>query len=208
MAGDWIKMVHDLEGDLAVVTVALALDIPEDAVVGKLYRLWCWADKHTTDGTSTVPYEWVDQFVQAPGFAKALEKAGWLTEKGGGIALPNFHRHNGETAKRRAMSGRRMREWRERTDDVTDTRYISDSMREQIYARNGDRCVYCGKGEGRSVTGGWRRLVLDHVVPLARGGLTTSGNLVTACNFCNSRKSNRTPEEAGMTIRDNSEVLQ
>jgi 5-methylcytosine-specific restriction endonuclease McrA len=41
---------------------------------------------------------------------------------------------------------------------------------------------------------------VDHVVPRDRGGQDTWENLVCACAECNSRKSNRTPPEAGMSL--------
>ncbi len=43
---------------------------------------------------------------------------------------------------------------------------------------------------------------IDHVLPRSRGGTDDPENLVTACRPCNTRKANRTPEEAGMTVRE------
>jgi 5-methylcytosine-specific restriction endonuclease McrA len=41
---------------------------------------------------------------------------------------------------------------------------------------------------------------VDHVIPKDRGGTDSWENLVCACVRCNSRKGNRTPEEAGMRL--------
>ncbi len=38
-------------------------------------------------------------------------------------------------------------------------------------------------------------LTMDHVVPLARGGLSTRGNIVPACKPCNNEKKWKTPAE-------------
>ncbi len=38
-------------------------------------------------------------------------------------------------------------------------------------------------------------LTMDHLVPLARGGMSTKGNLVTACQPCNENKKLKTPAE-------------
>lgn len=46
-------------------------------------------------------------------------------------------------------------------------------------------CHYCGRVGPR---------VLDHVEPLAAGGRDEPGNLVPACEPCNSHKGARTPE--------------
>ena len=66
--------------------------------------------------------------------------------------------------------------------------------RRNLFARDGNRCQYCGK---KFATGG---LSLDHVVPRSRGGLATWENIVCACLRCNVRKGGRTPREAGMTL--------
>ena len=40
-----------------------------------------------------------------------------------------------------------------------------------------------------------RELTLDHIVPLARGGTSTPGNVVPACLACNREKKLETPAE-------------
>lgn len=66
-----------------------------------------------------------------------------------------------------------------------------------ILLRDGYRCAYCGAEIGQTIT----KLTLDHVLPESRGGKTTFENCVAACFECNNKKDNRTPEEAGMTLR-------
>jgi 5-methylcytosine-specific restriction endonuclease McrA len=66
--------------------------------------------------------------------------------------------------------------------------------RRNIFARDGNRCQYCGK---RFPT---CDLSLDHVVPRSKGGQATWDNIVCACLKCNVRKGGRTPREAGMTL--------
>ncbi len=63
--------------------------------------------------------------------------------------------------------------------------------RVNIFRRDGERCVYCGTT---------KNLTLDHVIPRSKGGVDSWENLVTACHSCNSKKGNRTPEEAGMPL--------
>ena len=46
MAGDWIKVKTDLATDPAVIRTAATLGLTEDVVVGKLCRLWSWANKY------------------------------------------------------------------------------------------------------------------------------------------------------------------
>ena len=54
--------------------------------------------------------------------------------------------------------------------------------REQIFARDEHRCVYCGEQFEPAA------LTVDHVQPRMRGGDRSGGNLVTACGGCNARK--------------------
>lgn len=57
--------------------------------------------------------------------------------------------------------------------------------RQEVFARDGYCCVYCGRGEPEVV------LSVDHVEPRMRGGDNSPGNLVTACVECNRRKGGR-----------------
>lgn len=61
----------------------------------------------------------------------------------------------------------------------------------KIYQRDGYKCVYCGTH---------KKLTIDHVMPKSRGGLNTWENMVTCCFDCNSKKGNKTPQEAGMKM--------
>jgi len=63
----------------------------------------------------------------------------------------------------------------------------------KVLARDGRRCRYCG-------VECFEDLTFDHVFPRSRGGGDNQANLVVACQSCNSRKSDRTPEEAKMPL--------
>lgn len=66
--------------------------------------------------------------------------------------------------------------------------------RRNIFARDGNRCQYCGK---RFITS---ELSLDHVKPRSQGGDTTWDNIVCCCVKCNVKKGGRTPEQAHMHL--------
>lgn len=66
--------------------------------------------------------------------------------------------------------------------------------RRNLFARDGNRCQYCGKKFPTS------ELSIDHVTPRSRGGDTTWENVVCSCVRCNVRKGGRTPEEAQMRL--------
>jgi 5-methylcytosine-specific restriction endonuclease McrA len=63
-----------------------------------------------------------------------------------------------------------------------------------LFARDQHLCLYCGNHFTRS------QLTRDHVQPLSRGGHDDWENVVSACTVCNTRKSNRTPQQANMPL--------
>jgi 5-methylcytosine-specific restriction endonuclease McrA len=63
-----------------------------------------------------------------------------------------------------------------------------------IFARDRNRCQYCGGQFQRT------ELNLDHVIPRAHGGRSTWENVVCSCLRCNRVKGGRTPAQAGMRL--------
>lgn len=111
MAGDWIKIEIATSQKIEVFQIAEILELDIDTVLGKLMRLWCWADVNTIDGhAKSVTKKLLDRVVDCDGFAMALldERVGWLTEdKKGELFFSNFDRHNGKGAKKRATDAGR-----------------------------------------------------------------------------------------------------
>src|ERR1700712_801160 len=66
--------------------------------------------------------------------------------------------------------------------------------RRNIYARDSNKCQYCGKKFSTS------ELSLDHVVPKSQGGRASWENIVCCCVKCNVKKGGRTPEQAHMHL--------
>lgn len=66
--------------------------------------------------------------------------------------------------------------------------------RKNVLLRDGHTCQYCKQAFSKHM------MNLDHVMPRSRGGQTRWTNIVASCIDCNTRKGNRTPEEAGMKL--------
>jgi hypothetical protein len=120
LAGDWIKFELATIDKPEVLQMADLLEVSADDVVGKLLRVWGWFDQRSINGdaggvTGVTLMKFIDRHVGRQGFAACMKKVGWLTDDG----LPNFDRHNGETAKNRALTKKRMK--RMRNADVTQT---------------------------------------------------------------------------------------
>lgn len=73
-------------------------------------------------------------------------------------------------------------------------RYTPPLSNRALFRRDENLCLYCGDQFPD------RQLSRDHVKPLARDGVDTWANVVSACKRCNNHKGSRTPEEAGMQL--------
>ena len=72
---------------------------------------------------------------------------------------------------------------------------------DELIARDGPACVWCGREL-------WRRdLTLEHVVPRSRGGHATADNAVVACRACNRARGSK-PVDAYVRelLRDGADV--
>lgn len=133
MAGDWMKFDKATPDKPEVFAIADSLCIDPDAVVGKLMRVWSWFDTHTESGNAlNVTPALLDRIAGVTGFVSAMEKAGWMTIKDGDCFLPNFDRHCGQTAKKRAQNNKRISDFRARNaESVTDACTKEELSREE-----------------------------------------------------------------------------
>lgn len=65
---------------------------------------------------------------------------------------------------------------------------------EVLFRRDNYTCAYCQK------LFTFKELSRDHIIPRHQKGRDIWTNVVTACKPCNSKKANKTPEEAGMVM--------
>ena len=89
MAADWIKVETTTPEKPEVITMAERLKLSEDTVVGKLVRLWSWADQNSVTGTNVRATEkFIDKKVDKRGFSAALREVGWLAGTDGALTFP------------------------------------------------------------------------------------------------------------------------
>ena len=145
MAGDWVKFEHTTPDKPEVWQIAELLGIDGDAVVGKLLRIWVWADQQTTDGNArSVTFALLNRISGVTGFAEAMTAVGWLVKDGAEVRFVNFDRHNGKTAKTRALGAKRVEAHRTSNVSVTQAalqeRYKSvtreEKRREEVDSSN------------------------------------------------------------------------
>jgi len=109
----WIKIETNLPSKTEVYALSHYLQRSRAECLGFLVRFWTWADKNTADGTLLASREVIDD-ITTEGFASAMVDIGWLdfTDDGRLSHLPNFDRHNGSSAKKRATTADRVRRHR------------------------------------------------------------------------------------------------
>ena len=66
--------------------------------------------------------------------------------------------------------------------------------KDAIRRRDGGICQYTGKKLS------WAESNIDHVIPRAQGGRNTFENMVLSCKDINSKKADKTPKQAGLSL--------
>ncbi len=81
---------------------------------------------------------------------------------------------------------------------------LTQTVRLDVYERDKYVCQYCGL----DLSDKPKLQSIDHIIPLMQLGSNMNNNLVTCCKSCNSKKQNRTPEDANMRFIDGRDVSQ
>jgi hypothetical protein len=152
MAGDWIKWTVGLADKREVRIVASRLHRDRHEIAGRLMALWEWTDENipaesfdpeTGDATVEMGETWsaeIDDIAGLPGMAEALASPAicWIQARSGGrVTFPNLGRHNGKTAKTRAMESRKKSRQRgEKCPDSKGTRSGPEKRREEKNNQN------------------------------------------------------------------------
>ena len=77
---------------------------------------------------------------------------------------------------------KRIKKEREKAQKLKKSSWWQNKIREGL-------CHYCEQKFAA------KELTMDHIVPIARGGSSTQGNVVPACRPCNQKKKLSTPAE-------------
>jgi uncharacterized phage protein (TIGR02220 family) len=115
MADFWIKIEKGTPDKPEILELAALLDINDpDTITGKMIRVWAWFDSNSESGHApTVTKVLLDRVTGVTGFTDALVTVGWLDKTESGFCVPNFDRHLGAGAKKRASDAERKRKSRE-----------------------------------------------------------------------------------------------
>jgi hypothetical protein len=108
VAGDWIKFEKTTLTKPEILLLADRLGIHRLHAVGLCLSFWAWCDDQLGScHAKSVTESMIDSVVGVTGFASALLEIGWLRSRNGSVEVPNLDRHISESAKNRALSGKR-----------------------------------------------------------------------------------------------------
>ena len=148
MAGDWIKWTKGLAYKPEVIRIAEILCKDRHEIAGRLMVLWEWTDSNVTfmsrserdTDEATVSLgdnagSHLDSIVGLSGFADAMTAVGWLRSRNGSLSFPNLARHNGQTAKDRALASSRQQKSRGVKSEIG-TEKTSRSKRDECHGES------------------------------------------------------------------------
>ena len=132
MAGDWLKVEKSTPEKPEVLAMAAVLNLDPDIVFSRLFKMWCWFDANTTDGNARgVTFALLDRHIGVTGFCDAALHVGWLSVTATGLQLPNFDYHNGQSAKDRANTAKRVAKHRKSNGESNGENVTSPLAREE-----------------------------------------------------------------------------
>jgi hypothetical protein len=133
MAGDWLKICKETPTKPEILVIATKLNIHPDVAFARCFHLWAWFDSNTKDGiTNGVTKVTIDALLHRDGLCDTLIAVGWLCENNdGNLYLPNFDRHNSETAKTRALGKKRQNKHRDKSNANSNANVTVEALPEK-----------------------------------------------------------------------------
>lgn len=114
-------MRGNLWDDPRIARLVEITDSSEAAVIGGLYWLWATADQHSEDGKMPgMTARTIDRKTGVPGLGAALITIGWIQAGDNELLIVRFDEHNGTSAKKRAVTAKRVANHRGNADVTPD----------------------------------------------------------------------------------------
>lgn len=192
----WFEAHDTMARHPKTLKLARLLNVDRRYAVGLLHDLFSWglyaaAKDGELHGLTAADIAQALDYPPKKGAAavEALVASGYLEETPDGYAIHDWYDYAGKLAERREDE----KAYKARKYSL----YNNMRLIKAVRTRDGDFCRYCGKpvnwNDRKGADGG----TYDHVDP---DGESVLENIVVACRSCNSRKKNRTPEQAEMPL--------
>jgi len=112
---NWIKIETHTPDKAEIRHIARLCGCSRADAFLAFFRVYVWLDEQTEDGhVDFFTPEDADEISALEGFGRALEEVRWITFSPTGAVVSNWERHNGQSAKRRALAAERTRRHRDR----------------------------------------------------------------------------------------------
>lgn len=193
MAGDWIKMRASLFTNPKVTAICKLLekskpvgkrlstgfggalreivtrDVTRDVTVASLFRVWCAANEHTTDGVwYGIELDDLDHVAGIDGFGSMMEAVGWaiFDDENQTVTFPNFLEYNAPAKDGRvSSSAERQRRYREKSRaNVTDsdvtrnvTRDVTQTVTSNVEKRREEKSIKKESTRGEEFQNCWSK---------------------------------------------------
>ena len=105
----WIRIETSLPRSPKMHRLARLLQIDRMQAIGLALTWLAWLDEQTVDGCSGLTPEELDGMLGVPGASDALQRIGWCeVDDAGEVRAVDWEQYNGESAKKRALTARRV----------------------------------------------------------------------------------------------------
>jgi len=219
MAVDWMQMEKRTINKPEVHRIASILKINRYEAFGRLFAVWTFFDDNSTDGiVQNTDRSIIDALADKEKFADAMIAVGWLREEGNAMIMTNFLKHNGESAKARALTQKRVASKRAR-DERNASRVTANSddderahSKARASAHPNDDSAH-SEGEARADEALCNAHNVTRVTPSALQDGSCNGARVTEIGVCALPEQSRLDyiacsAVAGARAPENEEVMQ
>jgi chorismate mutase len=149
---DWLKVEKETPDKPEMLRLAAILSIHPDEALGKCFRFWRWCDSHSADGVlDGMNFDSIDALISCKKFAEALKKVGWLTEKNGVVRVPDYDKHMGQSAKRRALTAKRVAKSKAKKGNAAGNAVVTPGALPRTRGEQEENPIVKSKGETNGV---------------------------------------------------------
>jgi len=109
MAGDWFKMEVTTPNKLEISEIAYTLGVSKHEALGMFTEYLSWLNQHCENGRLPLcSINLIEGMTGNKGFCDALASVGWVVIHNDHLEIVKYDRHNGNNAKKRAETNRRV----------------------------------------------------------------------------------------------------
>ena len=138
MAGEWFAVDCCLETKPETVEILVATGEPVDAVIGRLVRLWAWAQLNSEDGSIKATTAILARVAGGdPKFWETVAETGWIELGEKTVTIAGWEKRFSQAAKRRMLDARRKADGR-KADKIPHDIHSPSAVRPQSVRTDAD----------------------------------------------------------------------